>query len=74
MRHPSLDQICAATYADDAEYLYSLPLAPGRPQTRLADLNQRIMDELARAFEDRSAGSFPALAVSCGKCASARLR
>lgn len=24
MRHPSLDQICAAINADDAEHLYSL--------------------------------------------------
>ncbi|MER8868009.1 hypothetical protein NKI19_30715 [Mesorhizobium sp. M0751] len=72
MSYPNLDQICAAIKADDAKYLCSLPLAPeGRYQTvetRLADLNQRIVDTLARAFEDRSADSFPALAVSCGKC------
>ncbi|MER9600367.1 sulfotransferase family protein [Mesorhizobium sp. M0244] len=72
MSDPNLDQICAAIKADDAKYLYSLPLAPeGRYQAveaRLTDLNQRIVDTLARAFEDRSADSFPALAVSCGKC------
>lgn len=34
----------------------------------MADLNQRIFDTLARAFEDRSADRFPALAVSCRKC------
>ncbi|MER8501714.1 hypothetical protein [Mesorhizobium sp. M0195] len=34
----------------------------------MADLNQRIVDTLARAFEDRSADRFPALAVSCRKC------
>ncbi|MER9560056.1 hypothetical protein [Mesorhizobium sp. M0323] len=35
----------------------------------MADLNQRIVDTLARAFEDRSADRFPGLAVSCRKCA-----
>ncbi|MER8716629.1 hypothetical protein [Mesorhizobium sp. M1295] len=34
----------------------------------MADLNQRIVDTLARAFEDRSADRFPTLAVSCRKC------
>ncbi|MER8823983.1 hypothetical protein NKH70_30185 [Mesorhizobium sp. M0991] len=34
----------------------------------MANLNQRIVDTLARAFEDRSADRFPALAVSCRKC------
>ncbi|MER9444596.1 hypothetical protein NKI79_25100 [Mesorhizobium sp. M0340] len=34
----------------------------------MADLNRRIVDTLARAFEDRSADRFPALAVSCRKC------
>ncbi|MER8460743.1 hypothetical protein NKH24_32650 [Mesorhizobium sp. M1300] len=34
----------------------------------MADRNQRIVDTLARAFEDRSADRFTALAVSCRKC------
>lgn len=69
MSYPNLDQICAAIKADDAKYLYSLSLATEAAiETRLADLNQRIVDALVRAFEDRSADRFPALAVSCRKC------
>lgn len=54
MSYPNLDQICAAIKADDARYLYSLSLATRSRyqtvETRLADLNQRIVDTLARAF------------------------
>ncbi|MER8760121.1 hypothetical protein NKH69_31580 [Mesorhizobium sp. M0976] len=72
MSYPNLDQICAAIKADDAKYLYSLSLATRSRyqtvETRLADLNQRIVDTLARAFRGPLADCFPALAVSCRKC------
>ncbi|MER9216938.1 hypothetical protein NKI54_34015 [Mesorhizobium sp. M0663] len=71
MSYPNLDQICAAIKADDAKYPYAVTGDRSRYQTiktRLADLNQRIVDTLARAFEDRSADCFPALAVSRRKC------
>lgn len=72
MSYPNLDQICAAIKADDAKISF-LAVTGDRTryqtvETRLADLNQRIVDTLARAFQDRSADRFPALAVSCRKC------